>query len=211
LQIRRYPIPRHTAWNSYASSVAWARVAARRAARYNRLAGMQPSRLAPADVREPFERVVQAVVEACRAVFGDRLVSAVLFGSVARRTPRPDSDVDMLLVVDPLAPWPAGGDELRAVEQRLAGALAEARRAGVDTRLSAMIKSRAGAEYGAPPFLDMTEDGRILFDRDDFMRRRLDRMRQRLKQLGSRRIWASDGTSHWDLKPDYRPGDVIEL
>lgn len=33
------------------------------------------------------------------AEFGDRVVSVLLFGSVARRTARPDSDVDVCLVI----------------------------------------------------------------------------------------------------------------
>jgi uncharacterized protein len=164
-----------------------------------------------AAVREQFDRIIRALLEACRAAYGDRLVSFVVFGSVARGMPRPDSDLDVLLVIDSLPARPARHQEFRSVEQCMAGVLAEARTAGLDTRLSPMILSRAAAEYGVPPFIDMTEEGRILFDRDDFMSRRLTLMRRRMRQLGSRRVWAPDGTSHWDLKPDYRPGDVIEL
>ncbi len=162
-------------------------------------------------IREQFDRIAQALLDACHAQYGDRLISFVIFGSVARGTPRADSDLDVLLVVDPLPPWPTRNQEFRAAERRIEGVLERARRAGVDTRISPLIKSREGAEYGAPPFIDMTEDGRILFDRDQFMARRLERMRQRMTQLGSRRIWSPDGTSHWDLKPGYKPGDVIEL
>jgi len=39
---------------------------------------------------------------ACQSFYGDRLVSLVVFGSVGRGTPRPDSDVDLLVVADPL-------------------------------------------------------------------------------------------------------------
>ncbi|MFZ5470384.1 MAG: nucleotidyltransferase family protein, partial [Myxococcota bacterium] len=39
--------------------------------------------------------------EVCRA-YGDRLVSLAVFGSVARGTARPDSDVDLLIVADSL-------------------------------------------------------------------------------------------------------------
>ena len=39
----------------------------------------------------------------------------------------------------------------------------------------------------------------------------LEAVRQRLRQLGSRRIERPDGSWYWDLKPDWRPGETIEL
>ena len=56
----------------------------------------------------------------------------------------------------------------------------------------------------------MVEDAKILFDRDVFFGVVLERLRKRLKELGARRIWRGN-VWYWDLKPDYKPGDVIEL
>ena len=56
----------------------------------------------------------------------------------------------------------------------------------------------------------MTEDARILHDPDRCLAEVLDRLRARLRELGSRRVWRGDAW-YWDLKPDYRWGDVIEL
>ncbi len=56
----------------------------------------------------------------------------------------------------------------------------------------------------------MTEDARILFDREGFFARKLDRLRERLAQLGAKRIWLGNAW-YWDFKPDYRPGEVFEL
>jgi len=55
---------------------------------------------------------------------------------------------------------------------------------GIDTRLSAVLKTPEEAEAGSPLFLDMTEDARLLYDRDDFFAGRLERLRERLRQLG---------------------------
>ena len=56
----------------------------------------------------------------------------------------------------------------------------------------------------------MVEDARIVLDRDGFFAGVLDRLRGRLHALGARRVWR--GTRwYWDLKPDRRPGEVIEL
>ena len=59
-----------------------------------------------------FENLVQAVRDKSVAVYGEKLISFVVFGSVGRRVMRPDSDIDFLLVVDPL---PRG--RLRRVEE----------------------------------------------------------------------------------------------
>jgi hypothetical protein len=56
----------------------------------------------------------------------------------------------------------------------------------------------------------MVDDARLVRDRDGFFAGVLDRLRGRLRELGARRVWR--GTRwYWDLKPDRRPGEVIEL
>lgn len=84
------------------------------------------------------------------------------------------------------------------------------KREWINTYLSPVIKSPEEVEAGSPLFLDMVEDALILFDRDGFFAGRLERLRRRMAELGSRRIWRGDFW-YWILKPDYRPGDVIEL
>jgi hypothetical protein len=81
---------------------------------------------------------------------------------------------------------------------------------GINTYISAIIKSPEEADKGSPLFLDMVEDAKVLFDRGHFFERVLERLRKRLKELGARRIWRGNAW-YWDLKPDYKPGDVIEL
>ncbi|MFB3904718.1 MAG: hypothetical protein ACE15E_14805 [Acidobacteriota bacterium] len=42
------------------------------------------------------------------------------------------------------------------------------------------------------------------------MTRQLRDLKDRLARLGARRVWQGNAW-HWDLKPDYKPGDVFEL
>ena len=73
-----------------------------------------------------------------------------------------------------------------------------------------MIRTREEAEGFSILYLDMTMHVRILVDRDDFLRRRLDRMRSELDRLGAERRTLGDRW-YWVLKQDYRPGEVFEI
>jgi predicted nucleotidyltransferase len=42
---------------------------------------------------EVYDALLSRLTQACREVYGDSLVSLVVFGSVARDTPRADSDI----------------------------------------------------------------------------------------------------------------------
>ena len=54
------------------------------------------------------QKVLDAYVRLLRAHFGGRLERVVLFGSYARAEATPDSDVDVLVVIDALAPGERG-------------------------------------------------------------------------------------------------------
>ncbi|MCE9613263.1 MAG: nucleotidyltransferase domain-containing protein [Lentisphaerae bacterium] len=119
-----------------------------------------------AGYRAAFEELVQALPHASTEHYGDRLVSLAVFGSVGRGTMRPDSDMDLLVVADPL---PAGRlrrvADFAAVEETLAPALLQARARGVNTSLSALFKTPEEVRAHSPILLDMMDDARILFDR----------------------------------------------
>jgi len=158
-----------------------------------------------------FEEVLDACKTACEEFYGERLVSLAVFGSVGRRTMRPDSDIDLLVVAYGL---PKGRmrrvAEFVAVERCVEPILRAKESAGVRTRLSPLIRTPSEIEAGSAILLDMTEDLRALFDRDRFLERRIEKLRQRLKELGARRVRTGDAW-WWDLKPDFKPGEVFTL
>jgi predicted nucleotidyltransferase len=159
--------------------------------------------------RQTLKQVFPVLLRACEEVYAERLIAVVVFGSSGRGTARPDSDLDLLLIADPL---PRGRmrrvDEFEEVERRLAQLLPS--ELGAVPPLSPVLKTPEEVGHGSPLFLDMTEDARILLDRESFFSRELDRLRTRLAELGARRIWLGNAW-YWDLKPDYRPGEVFEL
>lgn len=162
-------------------------------------------------LKEKFQELQDNLLSEIKSFYSDRLVSVVVFGSVAGETYRPDSDIDVLIIAEAL---PRGRmkrvEEFSAVEERLDPFLDSLKKEGIHTYMSAVFKTPEEAERGSPLFLDMVEDARILFDRDQFFSRVLGSLRKRLKELGARRIWKGN-VRHWVLKPDYKPGEVFEL
>jgi len=162
-------------------------------------------------MKQHHDALLEALAPACQVHYADRLVSLVVFGSVGRGVPGPQSDLDLLLVADPLPPGRlARVAEFRAVERDLEPLLERMRSAGLSPELSPVFKTPAEVDRGSPLFLDLVHDALILQDRGGFMKRRLARLEERLKSLGARRIWRGNAW-FWDLKPDYRPGEVFEL
>jgi len=146
-----------------------------------------------------------------RRHYRDRLVSLVVFGSMGRGTPRADSDLDLLVVADGLPDGRrARMEDFAVIERALQPRLAAGRAAGFATECSPVFKTPEEAQAGSPLFLDMVDDARILHDRDGFFAATLNRLRARLARLGARRVWRGNAW-YWDLKPDYRPGEVFEL
>jgi hypothetical protein len=160
---------------------------------------------------QAFERIVQALPEACRAVYGERLQSVAIYGSVARGTMRPDSDIDVLIVAEDLAPSRAARmDEFERIDSLLAHELAAARAAGVNTIVIPVLKTPEELRAGSLLYLDMTDQARILYDRQQLLRGHLDALAAKLRQMGARRV-PFGGSYYWELKPDFLWGDKIEL
>lgn len=159
----------------------------------------------------PEHPFIGAILAAARAAYGERLRSMALFGSVARRTARPDSDVDLFLVVEDL---PRGRrarlESFDPVEARLAGAIAELARRGIHTELSPVLRTPEDIRTASPLMLDLTEDAVILEDHGGVLAAALDDLRVRLRRSGAKRIWRG-ADWYWDLKPDYQRGEIIRF
>jgi len=162
-------------------------------------------------LRESFENIVECLKNSCLDVYGDRLVSLCVFGSVAAGTMRPDSDIDLLVVCDPL---PRGRmarvREFEAIDRLCERELKQAMQRGVATMFSPHIKTPDEVRKGSPIFLDMTDTVRIMFDRERFLGDYLAGLKERLSRLGARKVMLGGGY-YWLLKPDLKPGEEISL
>ena len=153
-------------------------------------------------LEQPIARELLGAVE---HVYGRNLVACSIFGSYARGTQTPESDLDLLIVADNL---PDGRmkrvSEFTAVESMLR----DSDLAHID--LSPIIKSQAEADAGSPLFWDMTDYAIVLFDRGSYLQTLLNRVRERLRRLGAQRIQKGNAW-YWVLKKDFVPGEVFEV
>jgi predicted nucleotidyltransferase len=146
-----------------------------------------------------------------REVFGDSLVSFVVYGSAARGDLHEFSDVDVLVVLEETPPgrwkryepWDPIEDEAEALFGRW-------REQGWHWSISARIKSRSEAEAGSALYLDMIEDGVIGFDKDRFFARYLGALKRRLETAGARKVRAGKEW-YWDLNVDPGSPEHVEL
>lgn len=149
----------------------------------------------PADPRA----ALRAVVTSARATYGDDLVALAVFGSYGRGTATASSDLDLLVVLRrrPGGRW-ACLESFRPVE------------AATDFDLSPVFRTPEDLAAGFPLMLELVEDAKILYDPSKVLTDALQHLRLRLQELGARRI-PYKGAWYWDLKPDFRPGEVVQL
>ena len=161
----------------------------------------------PDSLQEPFRSALVVAVNAWITDLGSQLVSIVLFGSVARRQGRPTSDIDLVLIADGLPR--ALADRRRPFHESWERARKAHALPAVQWNL--VTKSTTEARTRSPLYLDIVEDGILILDRGRFFEEVLAGMRARMRELGSRRVFLDDGTWYWDLKPDFRFGEVVEI
>jgi predicted nucleotidyltransferase len=145
---------------------------------------------------------------------GERLVSVALFGSVARGEAKEGSDIDLLVVLEGFKG--SLGDRFQ-VFQEIDENLMESetyralRKRGLGTLISPIPLTKEEVEAHPPILLDILTDGILLYDKDGFLQHCLKELRRRLEALGAKKVRLPNGSWYWDLKPDYRLGEVVEI
>jgi len=158
--------------------------------------------------------VIKRYCEMLRDLLGDRLISVMLFGSVARGDWDKDSDIDILVVAEGWGDKPVWEriKELRKAINRLEQTpeYLEAVRTGYWPVIQNYPLSPDEARRFKRIYLDAIIDGIILYDREGFLERVLRSLRRRLEELGSHRVVLPNGRFYWVLKK-VRAGEVIAL
>lgn len=162
----------------------------------------------------PYGDYVNLILESLKAKLGPSLVSVVLFGSVAREEAGEGSDIDLLVVSEHFGP--SSGDRFhpfQEIEKDLIDAepRKRLRKRGFGTLISPVPLTPSEVERNPPILLDILTDGIILHDRDGFIKNHLAKLERKLRALKARRVQLPSGKWYWDLKPDYKLGEVVEI
>ena len=145
-------------------------------------------------------------------ILQDDLISVLLFGSAARGEAGEGSDIDILIVAEKF------GEEGRfevfnEIEKDLKASeeYRELKENKLGTLISPVPLTPSEVEKNPSILLDIVMDGIMLYDVDDFIENKMKSMRKKLKKMGSKRIFLDDKRYYWDLKPDYKLGEVVEI
>ncbi|MEM3073055.1 MAG: hypothetical protein QW172_06345 [Candidatus Bathyarchaeia archaeon] len=79
---------------------------------------------------------------------------------------------------------------------------------GYAVMISPIMKSMEEALRMSPIYLDMVEDATIVYDKGGFFVGILQRLKKRLDELGSERVWVGRRW-YWRLKRDFKFGEAV--
>ncbi|RZN35154.1 MAG: nucleotidyltransferase domain-containing protein [Methanophagales archaeon ANME-1-THS] len=162
---------------------------------------------------QEYRAYTDLIVTLLNRSLGENLVSVVLFGSVARGEAGEGSDIDLLIVAKNFEPFKSRFDVFNKLEWDLktSKAYRDLKEKKLGTLISPIPHTPEEIKRNPPILLDIITDGIILYDTDNFMSLHLKELRKKLVKLGARKIFLGNGRWYWDLKPDYRLHEVVEL
>jgi len=148
---------------------------------------------------------------AAQEALRDRLVAIALYGSVARGQAGPASDIDLFVVLDDAPPGMLARRRLLdPVREALTPDLERLWVQAIYADFVEVIRTRAEARRFHPLYLDMSLEAVLLYDRDQFLERLLERVGELLKRGGAERHVVGDFW-YWDLNQTFADGEVAEL
>lgn len=161
-----------------------------------------------------FSDYINMILSSLKNRLGDALVSVVLFGSVARGEADEGSDIDLLVVSKHFDEH--YGDRFllfNEVERELLNSepRRRLRRSGFGTLISPVPLTPEEVGRNPPILLDILTDGIIQHDKGDFIKGRLAELERKLRTLKARKVRLPSGGWYWNLKPDYKLGEVVEI
>lgn len=159
------------------------------------------------------ERYLPLIIKTLRETLKRfHIQSFALYGSVARGTARDLSDIDIFIISGDLqGSMGSRIEQLFHVDKAVQEELRWLRKQGIHAALSFYPLNPREAERLPRLFLDLTEDAIILYDEDRFLERLLMELKAKLLKQGATRVYLDRERWYWDLKPNYRFGEKIEV
>jgi len=138
--------------------------------------GLRNSAQRDAKSTPPHNLVVVLFIDSAIQKFGDNLLSAVLFGSVARGDNDAESDVDLLLVFKELPKSRLErGDMVDEARSSVEPLLEYLRGLGFKPEVNTVALTAEEASKSKPLYLDLAEDAIVIVDKDYLFTRVLDK------------------------------------
>jgi len=145
--------------------------------------------------------------------FGVKLISVCLYGSAVRGALRNGSDIDFLIVLGdaPLSYHKRVKSIIHLLEGiRESQEYRKIENLDLDLEPSFLIMKKMEVETHPNILIDISHEGIILFDKEDYLKKHLNEIKEKMVKLGSIKKITPHG-HYWVLKPDLRPGEVFEL
>ena len=156
---------------------------------------------------------VGLIVKSLERILNDKLFSVVLFGSVARGEAGEGSDIDLLVVAKEFKTFGSRFSIFNEIEKKLRASkeYRELKEKKLGTLISPVPLTPEEIKKNPPILLDLVTDREILYGTDNFMRACLNNLKNRLEEIGARKIFLGNGRLYWYLKPYYKLGEVVEI
>lgn len=164
-------------------------------------------------IHPDYRLLMDVLVSGLVDYFMDRLVSIVLFGSLARGDVHRYSDIDLLVVVDGIPKEYAERIKLLApiIEKVSRYRIKLWLEKKIYPDINIILLDREDASINHPFYLDLVTDALIIYDRDGFIENKISQVRSKLTELGAVKIGLPDGRYYWVLKPGLKWGEVVDL
>lgn len=155
------------------------------------------------EIQSPYKELLDRILYELKGFFKVNLVSVVLYGSVARGDFGGGSDIDILIVCEDLP-----GERLK--RQHIFTEIEKEIQDEFKCLIMPILRTREEVAKISPLYLDMIDDAIILYDKDNFFKDILRRLREDLEKIGAEKVYIGKKW-YWDLKPDYKEGDVVKI
>ena len=162
-----------------------------------------------------FAPLIAEYTKTLYSMFGESLRAVAIFGSLARGDAVINqSDIDLLIIVDGWSePIWDRLEQLKIARSRLREK--NEYKLLLKRKIWPLIREYPLSTEEAKEFhriyLDMTFDRAIVYDKEDFLTKRLEQLSGQLLKLGARRVTLPDGKWYWILKSGLSMGDTLQL
>jgi len=158
-----------------------------------------------------YKEFLEVLLETLKGRANDGLLSVVLYGSVARGKAKPESDIDLLILynkekIDLNKIFPKIIIEARETKE-----YKELFEKGIYAEVSPYIVTVEELRENPLILLDIMDEGIILYEKGKCFRELMNKFKEKLEELGSRKVYLEDGSYYWELKPDWKPGEEVEI